>query len=40
MMVGQHWQEKPLLEAACALETVLAPSIIKPPLQISYPRAD
>ncbi len=39
MMVGRHWQEKPLLEAAHALETALAPTLAPPPLRISYPRA-
>ncbi len=39
MMAGRHWREKPLLEAAHALETALAPTLSAPPLRISYPKA-
>jgi amidase len=38
MMVGRHWEEKPLLEAAHTLEQIVRGSIVAPALQISYPR--
>ncbi|MGJ3242095.1 MAG: amidase [Opitutales bacterium] len=40
MLVGRHWQEKPLLEAAHCLEQELRQTINPPSLRISYPRVE